>query len=83
MKVLSALLALAIPCMAQEYPVMTQTLIGTLHNRYYIYEPQRDITTYELALVTRILVRSLQLNAIKEIDGAPPEVKRHFREVTK
>ncbi len=46
--------------------------------RTWRFEPQKDITAYELALVVKILLRT---KAITRIDqNNPEEFKRHFVE---
>jgi len=46
---------------------------------YYVYEPQKDITIYELAKIMPIFPYALQGSVIDMIEGLPPEAKRHFR----
>ena len=68
------------PCTATINP------IGTIRGRRFIWEPQTDITPYELARATGVLVifagdRSIFRDYTHLVDALPPEVKRHFREV--
>ncbi len=43
----------------------------------YIYDPQKDITAHELALIVPILVHHSE----NMVDMLPPEAKRHFRDI--
>ena len=51
--------------------------VQAIQTYYYVWEPKKDITVYELALILPIF--SFDGNAIKLVDELPPEVKRHFR----
>ncbi len=52
--------------------------IGTISTRRILWNPQPDITTYELALSMPLLLASRGWETV--FDGFPPEVKRHWRE---
>ena len=47
--------------------------------KWYSWDPQPDITVYELARCMPILVAHNRVDL--EIQAAPPEVRRHFKEV--
>jgi hypothetical protein len=43
------------------------------------FEPQKDITAYELALLLRLKTKLLQRETWKTL---PPELARHFKDTT-
>lgn len=45
----------------------------------YVYKPQADITTYELALIVPVFHTKIDIERMIEL--LPPEAKRHFEEV--
>ena len=48
----------------------------------YIWEPEPDITVYELAVALGILIAALHNNVEPALEALPDEVRRHFTTVT-
>jgi hypothetical protein len=50
-------------------------------SNHYLYAPQPDITTYELALILPALFAVVAGggNAVGLVEKLPPEAKRHFK----
>ena len=51
-------------------------------DKEYIYDPQKDITVYELSVIIPILItwgENYEPLAYEMIDKLPKEVKRHFK----
>lgn len=55
------------------------------HGRWLMYDPQPDITTWELAQVLYVLIHALtpgkEHATTRIFEEQPPEVKRHFEDL--
>jgi len=70
-----------IKCCEKNYIPIT---LNTTAPPLYLYKPKEDITVYELALITPILILSsysLDANSIEQqIKNLPENAQRHFEE---
>ena len=46
---------------------------------HYIWEPEKDITVYELSLIIPVFIWATHGSGAMLIEGLPPEARRHFR----
>ena len=49
-------------------------------SKSYIWDPQPDITSYELARALPLAMGWSRGSTMRAIEDAPPELRRHFKE---
>ena len=69
----------------KEFPKdieLTNGIVFTQSQKAYNYEPKKDITAYELALIVPLFTTDYPY-VYSLIETLPPEARRHFRELGK
>lgn len=61
-------------------PIPGGYIVETSYSRQYNWQPQPDITAYELALCLPVLVGTSGHGVGEQIDKLPAEARRHFVE---
>ena len=57
----------------------SDTILQVNSQDVYVWEPKKDITPYEIALLLPIFAYVSQGSAVWMIETLPPEARRHFR----
>lgn len=57
------------------------TQVVTLDTRSWRFDPEPDITAYELARLLPLVTDTYGASLALAIDGLPPEVRRHVKQV--